>query len=62
MTQRALASQWVNVRTGEAYSHKHVGYVKEAFGKFTSQDPRPRWRFAYNEVANRTSNHRAQAS
>jgi len=52
MTQRALASQWVNARTGEAYSYRHVGYTAATFGKFTSQVPRPRFRDAYNEVAN----------
>jgi hypothetical protein len=29
----------------------HVTYVKTAFGKFTYQTPRPRWRDAYNVLA-----------
>jgi len=51
MTQRALAKQWVNARTGEAYSQAHVKWTLAAFEQFTTQ-PRPRFRDAYNEVAN----------
>ena len=54
MTQRALAKQWINARTGEPYSVMHVNYTKQAFVQFTLQ-PRPRFRDAYNEVANVTS-------
>jgi hypothetical protein len=52
LSQRQLAEQWINVRTGEPYSQKHVSFTKLAFEKFTSHDPRPRFRDAYNEVAN----------
>jgi len=51
MTQRALAAQWINVRTGKPYSVMHVNYTKQALIKLTLQ-PRPRFRDAYNEVAN----------
>jgi len=52
LSQRKLAAQWVNVRTGEAYSAMHVNYVRQAFVKFTLQSPRPRFRDAYNAIAN----------
>jgi len=51
-TQRAMAAQWINVRTGEPYSAMHVNYVRQVVVKFTLQDPRPRFRDAYNEIAN----------
>jgi hypothetical protein len=47
-----LARQWINARTGQPYSQKHVSFVAQVFvEKFTSQ-PRPRFRDAYNAVAN----------
>jgi len=52
VSQRDLAAQWINIRTGEPYSHRHVGRVAQVFGTFKSQDPRPRFRDAYNEIAN----------
>lgn len=51
MTQRQIAAQWVNGRTGKPYSHVHVNYVLKAFGKYTYQ-PRPAFRTEYNRVAN----------
>lgn len=49
---RKLAAEWINVRTGEPYSHTHVIVVAQVFrGKYTFQ-PRPRFRDAYNEIAN----------
>src|SRR4029077_3523649 len=47
-----LAAQWINARTGEPYSKAHVSYTAKTYRvKFTEQ---PRWRFrdAYNEIAN----------
>lgn len=61
MSQREMAASWVNVRTGKAYSHVHVLYTVKAFGKFTYQ-PRPRFRDAYNEVANASTAHVSQNS
>src|SRR5688572_13226042 len=55
MTQRALAAQWKNARTGEAYSHMHVGYTAQVFGKHAFQDPRPRFREAYMRIAHASS-------
>ena len=52
ITLRDLAAQWKNVK-GEPYSYRHVGYVRAAFVKFTSQEPRPRFRDAYNKTANK---------
>jgi hypothetical protein len=52
MSQRELAAQWMNLRTGEPYSAMHVNYTAKAYSvKFTLQ-PRPRFRDAYNEIAN----------
>lgn len=53
MTQRALAEQWVNPRTGKPYDHRHVGYVARVFGELAPGQPRPRFRDAYNEMAHR---------
>jgi phage N-6-adenine-methyltransferase len=51
-SQRQLAKQWINARTGDAYSAMHVSYVAKVVAvKFTLQ-PRPRFRDAYNEIAN----------
>ena len=52
LSQRDLARQWINVRTGEPYSQMHVSYVRQVVEKFTFQVPRPRFREAYNEIAN----------
>lgn len=52
LSQRQLAAKWINMRTGEPYSHVHVNYVKQVVVKFTYQEPRPRFRDAYNEIAN----------
>jgi phage N-6-adenine-methyltransferase len=52
VTQRQLAKQWINARTGEPYSQVHVLYTARTYrDKFTYQ-PRPRFRDAYNEIAN----------
>ena len=52
LSQRELAAQWINARTGEPYSQMHVQYVATVYRvKFTFH-PRPRFRDAYNEIAN----------
>ena len=51
ITQRALAAQWINARTGEPYSKTHVVHTVQVFGHFNDQ-PRPRFRDAYNAIAN----------
>lgn len=51
MSQRAVAREWRNARTGKPYSQMHVSFTARAFEKFTFQ-PRPRFRAAYNAVAN----------
>lgn len=61
MTQRALAAQWINARTGDPYSAMHVNYVSQVV-KLTLQTPRPRFRDAYNEIANKKSAHVAHNS
>lgn len=55
LSQRELARQWINVRTGAPYSQMHVSFTRQAVEKFTFQSPRPRFRDAYNDVANATS-------
>jgi len=50
-TQRQLAAQWINVRTGEPYAQAHVSFVRQVVDKLANQNPRPRFRDAYNEIA-----------
>jgi len=52
LSQRKLAGKWINARTGEPYVQNHVWIVKQVFDQFTGQSPRPRFRDAYNEIAN----------
>lgn len=56
LSQRKLAAQWINVRTGEHYAQAHVSFVRQVFDKFTNQTPRPRFRDVYNEIANAEPN------
>jgi hypothetical protein len=52
LSQRELAKQWISGRTGEPYSQMHVSFTARVYReKFTFQ-PRPRFRDAYNEIAN----------
>lgn len=53
MSQRNLARQWPNGRTGKPYTLRHVQVVLKVFDYCTSQ-PRPRFRDLYNEIANPT--------
>jgi hypothetical protein len=53
MTQRDLASQWVNARTGNPYDEQHVRNVVIVWRECGDLNPRPRFRGAYNEVARR---------
>jgi phage N-6-adenine-methyltransferase len=56
VSQRQLAAQWINVRTGEPYSVAHVNYTAKVHRvKFTEQ-PRPRFRDCYNAFSNNPSN------
>jgi len=55
LSQRQLASQWINPRstdpTNPHYSQMHVSYTKQVFEKLAFQNPRPRFRDAYQEIA-----------
>jgi DNA N-6-adenine-methyltransferase (Dam) len=51
-SQRQLAKQWINARTGKPYSDVHVHYVAQVLSKLSTVVPRPRFRDAYNEIAN----------
>ena len=52
MTQRELAAQWINARTGKPYSQAHVAYVAQVYRDKSTYQPRPRFRDAYNEITN----------
>jgi phage N-6-adenine-methyltransferase len=52
MSQRALAKQWINVRTNEPYSQVHVHRVATVVARYVNVSPRQPFREAYNEVAN----------
>src|SRR5262245_2184339 len=62
VSQRELAALWINARTGEPYSVMHVNYVRQAVVKFTLQSSRPRFRDAYNAVANKHAVHHSSKS
>lgn len=51
-SQRQLAKQWINARTGEPYSERHVRIVRQLVNAYLNTQPRPRFRDAYNEIAN----------
>lgn len=49
---RQLASKWIHARTGKPYDHTHVHFVAKVFSQLNSVTPRPRFREAYNTLAN----------
>jgi phage N-6-adenine-methyltransferase len=61
LSQRALAAQWINARTGEPYSVAHVNYTAKVYRVKFTEHPRPRFRDCYNAAAN-TSKRLAQNS
>jgi hypothetical protein len=53
MTLRRLAAQWLNPRNeGKPYHFTHVGFVARLYSQLYNAVPRPRFRDAYNEIAN----------
>ena len=54
LSQRELARQWINARTGKPYHRRHVAFVMEAYLQAGELTRRPRFRDVYNEVANAT--------
>jgi DNA N-6-adenine-methyltransferase (Dam). len=60
LSQRQLAAQWINVRTGEPYSHVHVHRTRQVFERYSGVTPRPRFRDAYNEIDQASKAHVAQ--
>jgi phage N-6-adenine-methyltransferase len=52
LSQRQLAKQWINQRTGNPYDHKHVTWTARVWRDWGVNSPRPRFRDAYNEIAN----------
>lgn len=50
MKQRELAKQWINARTGEPYSQRHVAIVLQIAREYLDIQPRPRFRDVYNEI------------
>jgi len=59
---RKLAAQWINARTGEPYHFTHVHHVAQVYSQLYSSVPRPRFRDAYNEIANSGSDSVAHVS
>jgi len=55
LSQRALAAQWINPRTGRPHSVSHVNYTARVYAVQLTEQPRPRFRDAYNALANRRS-------
>jgi len=55
LSQREAAARWINARTGETYSQMHVSFVARLVREKLTFQPRPRFREAYNEIANATS-------
>jgi phage N-6-adenine-methyltransferase len=62
LRQRKLAAQWINVRTGEPYSLRHVQVVRQVILDYLNSQPRPRFRDAYNKITNAGAAHVAQNS
>jgi phage N-6-adenine-methyltransferase len=52
LSQRQLARQWINLRTGEPYSVAHVNYTAKVYRVKFTEHPRPRFRDCYNAIAN----------
>jgi hypothetical protein len=52
LSQRALAAQWINGRTGEPYSQSHVRNTVAVVSEYLTTQHRPRFREAYNAVSN----------
>lgn len=60
LKQRALAREWINVRTGKPYDERHVRVVRQVVEQGADLNPRPRFRELYNEITNAASAHVAQ--
>lgn len=52
LSQRALARQWINARTGEPYDERHVRFVRQVFERGAELTPRPAFRELYQQIAN----------
>jgi ParB family chromosome partitioning protein len=52
LSQRELAAQWINARTGEPYSHVHVHRTKLTVERYLKVTSRPLFRDAYNAITN----------
>ncbi len=61
-SQRQLAAQWINLRTGEPYSKTHVVNTAAVFTGHFTDHPRPRFRDAYNATANASKAHVSHAT
>lgn len=56
LSQRALAAQWINIRTGKPHSVAHVNYTTKVYRVQLTEHPRPRFRDTYNAIANTPTN------
>jgi hypothetical protein len=52
LSQRKLAEQWINQRTGEEYSLRHVQVVRQVVADYLNSQPRPLFREVYNKITN----------
>jgi ParB family chromosome partitioning protein len=62
LSQRQLAAQWINARTGEPYSLRHVQIVRHVVTDYSNSHPRPSFRERYNQITNAARAHVAQNS
>lgn len=52
LSSRKLAEAWINARTGKPYDKSHVNWVRQTWLASLLANPRPRFRDAYNAIAN----------
>lgn len=57
LKQRELARRWINARTGDPYSERHVRIVRQLWTAYLNTQPRPRFREVYNEITNAHVSH-----
>jgi ParB family chromosome partitioning protein len=60
LSQRKLAKQWINARTGKPYDEHHVRFVRQTVEQSAELTPQPRFRDAYNAIANASKPHVSQ--
>lgn len=61
MTQKELAAQWINLRTGRPYEARYVYRIVRVFKTYSWQCPRPRFAQAYRIVKYRQQHNKRTA-